>query len=108
VPQYVAADREDTQDYDFTRIRVFTWGASRQQYATAYVESHLKGSFPIRVGQIAGAPGFRLRLEDARGRKVQKVYRMQDTIVRPLGIVEGWESDSIPQAAAARSRHGRR
>lgn len=108
VPQYVAADREDTQEYDFTRIRVFTWGVGRQQYATAYVESHLKGFFPIRVGQIAGAPGFRLRLEGPQGRKVQKVYRMQDTIVRPLGIVEGWESDAVPEAASTRGGRRRR
>lgn len=106
VPQYVAADREDTQDYDFTRIRVFTWGAVRQEYATAYVESHLKGFFPIRVTNVDGSPGFRLRLEDQKGRKIQKVYRMQQTIVRPAGTIEGWESSAIPEPASARS--GRR
>ena len=106
VPQYVAADREDTQDYDFTRIRIFTWGAARQEYATAYVESHMRGFFPIRVMQVEGAPGFRLRLEDQKGRKFQKVYRMQQTIVRSVGTIEGWESSMIPEPAAARS--GRR
>ena len=106
VPQYVAADREDTQDYDFTRIRVFTWGVERQEYATAYVESHLKGFFPIRVMKVDGSPGFRLRLEGQRGRKFQKVYRMNETIVRPRGTIEGWESGAIPEPASARSgRH---
>ncbi len=107
VPQYVAADREDTQEYAFTRIRVFTWGVQRQQYATAYVESNLKGYFPIRVGQSGGAPHFRLRLEDRKGRKIQKVYRMQDTIVRPIGTVEGWESDALPEPRPAARARGR-
>jgi hypothetical protein len=106
VPQYVAADREDTQDYDFTRIRVFTWGAERQEYATAYVESHMKGYFPIRVMEVDGSPGFRLRLEDQHGEKIQKVYRMQQTIVRPLGIIEGWDSGAIPlPTLPRRGRH---
>ncbi len=106
VPQYVAADREDTQDFDFTRIRVFTWNVVRHEYATAYVESHLRGFFPIRVIQVSGMPGFRLKLEDSSGQKIQKVYRMQQTIVRPAGIVEGWESDAVPESAPA--RRGRR
>jgi hypothetical protein len=107
VPQYVAADREDTQDYDFTRIRVFTWGSERHEYATAYVESHLKGFFPIRVMPVEGSPGFRLRLEDQQGQKIQKVYRMQQTIVRPIGIAEGWDSDAVPAQAPVRRGHWR-
>ena len=97
VPQYLAADRIDTLDFDFTRIRVFTWGVERQRYATAYVESNLKGFFPICVEQANGEPHFRLRLEDRKGRKTQRVYRLQNTIVRHLGIVEGWESDAMPE-----------
>ncbi len=102
IPQYVAADREDTPDYDFTRIRVFTWNAARQEYATAYVESRLRGFFPIRVIQIEGVPGFRLRLEDVKGKKFQKIYRMQQTIVRPIGTVGGWESDALPPLPESR------
>lgn len=105
VPQYVAADRVEAPEFDFTRIRVFTWSIQRQQYATAYVESNLKGFFPIRVEQAGGAPQFRLRLEDRKGKKIQKVYRMQDTIVRLLGTVEGWESGALPEPRpAARAR----
>lgn len=104
VPQYLAADREGAVEYDFTRIRVFTWGARRQEYATAYVESGLTGFFPIHVKQIDGEPYFRLRLEDRKGQKIQKVYRLQDTIVRPLGVVEGWESEALPEQLARRSR----
>lgn len=96
VPQYVTADRMRKTVPDFTNIRVFTWGKERQRYATAYVESRLTGFFPIRVSKVEGVPHFRLRLEDRTGRKFQKVYRLDDTIVRPIGTVEGWESDAIP------------
>ena len=110
VPQYLAADRTATPECDFTHIRVFTWWSKRQQYVTAYVEGNLKGYFPIRAGPMNGAPHFRLRLEDRRGRKFQKVYRMDDTIVRALGTVEGWESQALPErraSAATRRARGR-
>ncbi len=107
VPQYLAADRSGTQEVDFTRIRVFTWWAKRQQYATAYVESNLNGFFPIRVMQRDSLPHFRLRLMDRKGRQFQKVYAMYGTIVRPLGIVEGWESDAIPERGVTKPRGAR-
>ena len=97
VPQYLVADRVGSEGFDFTHIRVFTWWAKRHQYVTAYVESRLKGEFPIRTQDINGVPYFRLRLLDDKGRKFQKVYGLFGTIVRPLGAVEGWENDSIPQ-----------
>ena len=107
VPQYLVADRMGTPEYDFTRIRVFTWWSTRQEYVTAYVESNLKGSFPIRVGQVEGVPHFRLRVVDRSGRKIQKVYRLVDTIVRPAGSVDGWESEAMPERPAG-SRGTRR
>jgi hypothetical protein len=103
VPQYLVADRQQTQECDFNHIRVFTWWAKKQQYVTAYVESKLNGYFPIRVTQVAGIPHFRLRLVDKEGRKFQRVYRMFDTIVRPVGTVEGWESDAMPTLPASRA-----
>ncbi len=107
VPQYLAADREDTQDYDFTHIRVFTWWGKMGRYATAYVESGLRGYFPIQVVHPEDGPQFRLRLVDAQGRKFQKVYKMYDTVVRPLGVVDGWASDAVPLAAGRSSSHRR-
>jgi len=97
VPQYLAADREDTPDADFTHIRVFTWWSKRQEYVTAYVESNLNGYFPIRVSAVDGVPHFRLRLQDPDGRKFQKIYQMRETIVHPIGTVEGWEGDAVPE-----------
>ena len=107
VPQYLVADRMGTQEADFTHIRVFTWWSKNQHYVTAYVESNLNGYFPILVSQVDGKPQIRLRLVDKSGRKFQKVYGMSDTIVRPIGSVEGWESNVTPSHEVARSRHRR-
>lgn len=104
VPQYLVADRQGTQECDFNHIRVFTWWSKRQQYVTAYVEGNLNGYFPMRVTRKDGAPQFRLRLLDRNGRKIQKVYGMSDTIVRPIGIVEGWESDAMPTPPLPKGR----
>jgi SH3-like domain-containing protein len=107
VPQYLVADRMGTQEFDFTHIRVFTWWSKNQRYVTAYVESNVNGYFPIRVSWVDDKPQFRLRLVDKSGRKFQKVYGMSSTIVRPLGRVEGWESDAMPTRPVTRSRRRR-
>jgi hypothetical protein len=106
VPQYLAADRVGNQDVDFTRIRVFTWWVKNHRYVTAYVESGLQGYFPIRVVQTGNVPCFRLHLVDKDANKIQKVYGLFNTITRPLGIVEGWESNAMPTPSS--SRRGRR
>ncbi len=97
VPQYLVADREGTVDFDFTHIRVFTWSLRAHHYVTSYVQSGLRGVFPIRVEQISNIPYFRLRLVDAKGNKFQAVYGLFSTIVRPIGSVEGWESNAMPE-----------
>jgi hypothetical protein len=103
VPEYLVADRLGTQDLDFNHIRVFTWWKKRQHYVTAYVEGHLSGYFPLRVERPTGTPYFRLRLMDSDGHKYQKVYGMFDTMVRSVGVVEGWESEALPQRPGAKS-----
>jgi Bacterial SH3 domain len=104
VPQYLVADRVGTDEFDFSHIRVFTWWAKQHHYVTAYVESNLQGNFPIRVEQIDNVPYFRLRLVDNKGNKFQKVYKLSNTVVRPVGTVEGWESDAMPQPSRRRMR----
>ncbi len=96
VPQYVVADREGTVDFDFTHIRVFTWWVKRHRYVTSFVKSGLQGHFPITVQHIDNVPYFRLRLMDESGHKFQAVYGLFDTIVRPVGTVDGWESNAMP------------
>jgi hypothetical protein len=108
VPQYLAAERVGNQDVDFTRIRVFTWWVKNHRYVTAYVESGLQGYFPIRIAQTGKVPYFRLRLVDKNAAKIQKVYGLFNTITRPLGIVEGWESNAMPTQSPSRGRRRRR
>ncbi len=96
VPQYLAADREGSVDFDFTHIRVFTWSLRAHHYVTSFVKGGLAGSFPIQVGHINNVPYFRLRLVDSKGNKFQSIYGLYDTIVRPIGAVEGWESSAMP------------
>ncbi len=107
VPQYVVADRIGTEECDFTHIRVLTWWKKKQAYAVAYVESELKGYLPIRASQADNHIAFRLRLVDDEGRKFQKVYSLQDTITRPLGTVDGWESDAVPLQPQPRPKRRR-
>ena len=96
VPQYVAADRIGTKDFDFNHIRVFTWWIKRHKYVTAYVQGGVNGYFPIRVTHIGRVPYFRLRLMDDDGNHVQRVYGLFDTIVKSIGIVPGWNNDAMP------------
>ena len=104
VPEYLTADRLGTQDADFSHVRVFTWWVKEHKYVTAFVESDLKGYFPIRVTQSGDVPYFRLRLMDDEGQKYQKVYGLFDTITRSVGTVPGWESDAMPSAAETHHR----
>lgn len=106
VPQYLAADRIGGEDFDFDHIRVFTWWKKHQEYVTAYVESGLNGYFPIVVTHEGKVPYFHLHLIDEDGQKIQKVYGLFDTIVRPIGIVDGWTSDAMP-APLPKSRNRR-
>ena len=110
IPEYLVADRIGSQDVDFTHIRVFTWWVKNHEYVTAYVESDLKGYFPIRVAFLDGAHYFRLRLKDDEGKEYQKVYRLFDTITRTIGTVPGWESDALPTTPEShrRRRPGRK
>jgi hypothetical protein len=104
IPQYLAADRIGTRTFDFNHIRVFTWWLKRHEYVTAYVEGKLDGYFPITVNHIGGVPYFRLRLVNDQGQKFQKVYGLFDTIVRPIGVVDGWTSDAMPSPSMLRGR----
>ena len=96
VPQYIAADRIGTLNFDFNHIRVFTWWIKRHKYVTAYVEGGQNGYFPIRVTHLGGVPYFRLRLVDDEGHHFQRVFGLFDTIVKVIGIVPGWSSDAMP------------
>jgi hypothetical protein len=59
---------------------VYTWGAARKRYETAYVESDLCGRLPIRVSHGAAGPEF--RFADAGDGFAERTYVMQQTSVR--------------------------
>jgi hypothetical protein len=88
MPQYLVIGTKgaEGQDCDFTLIRVFTWGAVRHRYETAYVESNICGVLPVLVTP-ATKPGsdatFQFTNLELRG-KGTRVYRMHQTIVRPI------------------------
>jgi hypothetical protein len=81
-PQYLVAGSRggEGQPCDFTSLRVYTWGAARQRYETAYVENDLCGQFPIRTMEEPDGAEFRFAELDEND--ALRVYRMKQTIVR--------------------------
>lgn len=78
----------DGQPCDFTLLRVYTWGAKRRRYETAYIESFLCGHFPIRVQPAKGTGGdaeFSFTNEGKRGVEVRE-YQMHQTSVRRVDL----------------------
>lgn len=96
-PQYLVAGVRggEGQPCDFTMIRVYTWGARRQHYETAYAESRFCGHLPIRVGKsAAGDPEFRFLAVGKAGSEERR-YFMRQTVVRR--IREGQRAGSRPR-----------
>lgn len=81
-PQYLVAGASggEGQTCDFTLLRVYTWGATRQRYETAYIESNICGRMPIRVNPTPAGADFRFA-DPAQG-GAERVYRMRQTTVR--------------------------
>jgi hypothetical protein len=82
VPQYLVAGSRgaEGQACDFTMLRVYTWGTKRNRYETAYVESDLCGTLPIRVSDGSKGPQFQFREVDEDG--ADRSYVMVQTSVR--------------------------
>ena len=81
-PQYLVAGARggEGQPCDFTMLRVYTWGASRQRYETAYVENNICGRMPIRVSATPAGADF--RFADPAQDGAERLYRMRQTSVR--------------------------
>jgi len=81
-PQYLVAGARggEGQSCDFTLLRVYTWSAARKRYETAYIESDLCGSLPIRVSRGERGPEF--RFAEAGDAPTERKYVMQQTAVR--------------------------
>lgn len=85
-PQYlvVGVRGGEGQACDFTMMRVFTWGKERDHYETAFVESDVCGSLPVKLTP-AQTPGgdVSFAFQDlSGGTREQRVYRMHQTVVR--------------------------
>jgi hypothetical protein len=70
------------QPCDFTQMRVFTWGAQKQRYETAYVESDVCGKLPVKITPAAKPGGDVLFAFQDLSDGAQRTYRMERTIVR--------------------------
>src|SRR6266853_6913701 len=81
-PQYLVAGSHggEGQTCDFTRLRVYTWSASRKRYETAYVESDLCGHLPIQVSSPPAGPEF--RFAETGKHAAERTYAMHQTVVR--------------------------
>jgi hypothetical protein len=80
--QYLIAGARggEGQPCDFTMLRVYTWGAARKRYETAYVENKLCGRLPVRVSSSPAGPEFRFL--ESGGSAAERVYVMRQTVVR--------------------------
>ena len=85
-PQYlvVGSRGPEGQACDFSLMRVYTWGAQKQRYETAYVESDLCGRLPVKVMQAVGPRGdVTFAFDDSsRGAAETRTYVMHQTVVR--------------------------
>ncbi len=97
-PQYLVAGSRggEGQTCDFTMLRVYTWGAVRKRYETAYVEGDLCGRLPIRVSQGANGPEF--RFAEYGENAGERTYVMRQTVVRRV------KSDSDGKSSSRRSK----
>jgi hypothetical protein len=106
-PQYLMAGNHgasngDAQPCDFNSLRVYTWGAARHRYETAFVESNLCGYFPIRTSKQprTGDPEFRFTALESNGARLERVYALHQTSVRREHEAESQKSAPHPKPSA--------
>jgi hypothetical protein len=105
MPQYIVVGVRggESKGCDFTLLRVYTWGAVRKRYETAYVEGGLCGRLPVRVtppAQAGGDASFRFTAIEKKG-EGERSYRMHQTIVRRVR-----EGETSRAPAKGRGRRG--
>jgi SH3-like domain-containing protein len=91
VPQYLMllTEAKDGLPFDYNQVRVFTWNVRRHRYETAYRERNLNGALPVTIshedfGKEGDLPTFILRIKDANGNLVERMYKMNTPIVRKV------------------------
>lgn len=80
----LGAKGSEGQSCDFSSVRVYTWGAQRNRYETAFVDGNVCGKLPVTVTQNTGAPGdATFSFQDLSNvAPVTRTYQMHQTIVR--------------------------
>lgn len=79
----LGAHGPEGQPCDFSMLRVYTWGAQRQRYETAFVDSKVCGKLPLQLMQSPAAGDTTFKFQDIGNRAPEeRTYRMHQTIVR--------------------------
>ncbi|MGA3209892.1 MAG: SH3 domain-containing protein [Terriglobales bacterium] len=106
MPQYVTVTNEPKHGtpWDFDQVRVFTWNTRRHRYETAYRERRLYGMFPVTTGhqvfdREGDLPTFTIRVKDANGNTVERLYKLNQTMVRRV-LAPGEERNAGEQKPA--------
>jgi hypothetical protein len=106
-PQYLMAGNHgvsggEALPCDFNSLRVYTWGAARRRYETAFVEGNLCGYFPIRASKQprTGDPEFRFTALESNGAKLERVYAMHQTSIRRVHDAEFLKSPAPAKSSA--------
>ena len=106
-PEYlvVGTHGPEGQPCDFTIIRVFTWGAQRDRYETAFVDSNFCGKLPVKVVRTPATEGdltFSFA-EPGNATGKDRLYHMHQTIVRRVK-----DKDESAPKSKAKSKPGKR
>lgn len=87
-PQYLVLGTKGPEGRvcDFTELRVYTWGAERGEYETAFIDGSLCGRLPVRLARSStSASDLTFSFRDVNdGATDTQTYRMQQTIVRRI------------------------
>jgi hypothetical protein len=88
---------------DFEGIRVFSWGARKKHYETSYIESNVRGYYPITTRK--DPLGFSYTAENKQGVHVEYKFQLDGTRVRRVSAAQ-----SIGRSLEhgnARKKHGK-
>lgn len=75
-------------EFDYDRVRAFTWNRKRKRYESAFIERNVEGHLPVVMGTTAGreggpVPTFTIDTV-VRGSRVKRTFVYEEGRVRPL------------------------
>ena len=91
--------------YEFDSFRVFVWSTRRHHYETAYIESNVKGYYPVETEDRPGEEdkSFSVVLEDKSGTLYRRTYAFSGYRVRMISKVPYQPGKPLPEVRASRS-----